>query len=186
MWPLVFCVAIQHVEFCSWVLLVYLKLKQIGQGLVFKFVGGGCGWYFFLCSRYLVQFSLVPQSCPTLCDPMECSTPGFPVHHQLLELAHTYWVSNAIQPSHPLSFPSLPAFNFSQHQGIFQWVSYSHQWPKDWSLSFSISPSNEYLGLISFRIDWFDLLAVQRTLNSLFQHNSSKASFLWFSAFFIV
>ena len=78
MWPLVFCVAIQHVEFCSWVLLVYLKLKQIGQGLVFKFVGGGCGWYFFLCSRYLVQFSLVPQSCPTLCDPMDCSMPDFP------------------------------------------------------------------------------------------------------------
>ena len=116
---------------------------------------------------------------------MDCSTPGFPVHHQLPELGHTYWVSDAIQPSHPLSFPSPPALNLSQHQGIFQWASYSHQWPKDWSLSFSISPSNEYLGLISFRFDWFDL-AVQRTLKSLCQHDSSKASFLWCSAFFIV
>ena len=114
---------------------------------------------------------------------MNCSKPGLPVHHQLPELGHTYWVSDAIQPSHPLSFPSPPALNLSQHQGIFQWASYSHQWPKDWSLSFSISPSNEYLGLISFRFDWFDL-AVQRTLKSLLQHHSSKASILQCSAIF--
>ena len=132
------------------------------------------------------QFSSVTQSCPTPCNCMECSTPGFPVHHQLLELAHTYWVSNAIQPSHPLSFPSLPAFNFSQHQGIFQWVSYSHQWPKDWSLSFSISPSNEYLGLIFLRIDWFDLFAVQGTIKNLLLHHSLKAWILQHSACFMV
>ena len=75
------------------------------------------------------QFSSVAQSCPTLCDPMDCSTPGFPVHHQLPELAqtHVHWVSDAIQPSHPLSSLSPPAFNLSQHQGLFQWVSSSHQ-----------------------------------------------------------
>ena len=111
-----------------------------------------------------VQFSSVTQLCPTLCDPMDCSTPGFPVHCKLPELAqtHVYWVSDAIQPSHP---PSPPAFYLSQHQGIFKWVSSSHQWPKYWSFSFSISPSNEYSGLIFFRMDWLDLLAVQGTLN---------------------
>ena len=119
---------------------------------------------------------------------MDCSTPGFPVLHQLSELAQTqmHWVGDAIQPSHPLSSPSLPAFNFSQHQGIFQWVSYSHQWPKDWSLSFSISPSNEYWGLISFRMDWLDLLDVKETPRNLLQHHISKTSILQHSAFFIV
>ena len=88
--------------------------------------------------------------------------PGFPVHHQLLELAqtHGHQVSDAIQPSHSLSSPSPPAFNFSQHQGLFQRVSSSHQVTKYWSLSFSIGPSNEYLGPISLRIDWFDIPAV--------------------------
>ena len=154
MWPLVFCVAIQHVEFCSWVLLVYLKLKQIGQGLVFKF-GGGCGCYCFLCSRYLVQFSLVAQSCPTLSDPMDCSMPGFPVHHQLPELAqiHVCQVSDAIQPSHPLSSPS-PAFNLSQHQGLFKWVSSSHQVAK--VLELELQHKSFQAGLISFKIDWLD------------------------------
>ena len=114
---------------------------------------------------------------------MDCSTPGFPVHHQLLELAQTYvhWVGDAIQQSYPLSFPSPHAFNLSQHQGLFQWVSSSHQVVKVLD-SFSISPSNEYSGLISFRMDWFDLLAVQRTLKSLLQHHNSKASILWRSA----
>ena len=134
------------------------------------------------------QFSLVTQSCPTLCDPMDCSTPGLPVHHQLLELTqtHVHRVGDAVQPSHPLSFPSLPAFNLSQHQGLFQWVSSLHQVTKYWSFSFSISPSDEYSGLISFRMDWLDLLAVQGTLKSFLQHHSSKASVLWHSAFFIV
>ena len=132
-----------------------------------------------------VQFSSVAQSCPTLCDPIDCSTPGFPVHHQLPEFTqtHVHPVGDAIQPSHPLSSPSPPAPNPSQHQGLCKWVSSS---PKYWSFSFSISPSNEYLGLISFRMDWLDLLAVQGTLKNLPQHHSSKASVLQCSAFFIV
>ena len=119
---------------------------------------------------------------------MDCSTPGFPVLHHLPELAQTYvhWVGDAIQPSHPLSSPSPPAFNLSQHQGLFQWVGSLHHMPKHWNFSFSISPSNEHPGLISFRMDWLDLLAVQGTLKSLLQHHSSKASILQRSAFFIV
>ena len=108
----------------------------------------------------MVRFSLVAQLCPTLCDPMDCSMPGFPVHCELPELTqiHVHWVVNAIQPFHLLSFPSPPAFNLSQHQGLFQGVSSSNQVAKDWSFRFSISLSNEYSGLISFRSDWFDLL----------------------------
>ena len=114
---------------------------------------------------------------------------GFPVHHHLPEYTqtHVHWVSDAIQPSHPLSSPSPPVFNLSQHQGLFQWVSSSHQVARVfWSFSFNISPSNEYSGLISFRMDWLDLLAVQGTLKSLLQHHSSKASILRCSAFFKV
>ena len=101
---------------------------------------------------------------------------------------HVHWVGDAIQPSHLLSSPSPPAINLSQHQGLFQWVGSSFQirWPKYWSFSFSISPSGEYSGLISFRMDWLDLLAVQGTLKSFLQHYSLKASILWHSAFFIV
>ena len=119
---------------------------------------------------------------------MNCIAPGFPVHHHLLELAqtHVHWVSDAIQPSHPLLSPSLPALNLPQHQSLFQWVSSSHQVANYWSLSFSISPSKEDSGLISFRIDWFDLPVVQRTLKSLLQHHSSKASIPQCSAFFMV
>ena len=119
---------------------------------------------------------------------MDCSMPGLPVHYQLLEFTqtHVHWVSDAIQPSHPLSSPSPTAFNLSQRQGLSQWVSSSHQVAKYWSFSFSISPSNEYSGLISFRMEWLDLLAVQGILKSLLQHHSSKASILWCSAFFIV
>ena len=135
-----------------------------------------------------VQFSSVAQSCPTLCDPMNFSTPGLPVHHQLLELTqtHVHW---SVMPSkhlilcHPLLlppsiFPSIRVFSNESALLI--------RWPKCWSFSFSISPSSEYSRLIFFRIDWFDLLAVQGTLKSLLQHYSSKASILWHSAFFIV
>ena len=124
--------------------------------------------------------SSVPQLRPTLWDPMDRSTPGLPVHHQLPELTqtHVHWVSDAIQPSHPLLSPSPPTFNLSQHQGLFQWVSSSHQVAKVLQFSFNISPSNEYSRLISFRMDWLDLLAVQGTLKSLLQHDSSKASIL--------
>ena len=134
-----------------------------------------------------VQFSSVAQSCLTLCDPMNRSTPGLPVHHQLLEFTQTYvhWVHDAIQPSHPLSSP-FPALNLSQHQGLYKWISSSRQVAKVLSLSFNISPSNEHPGLISFRMDWLDLLAVQGTLKSLLQHHSSKASILLRSAFFTV
>ena len=137
-----------------------------------------------------VQFSSVAQSCPTLCDPMNHNTPGLPVHpvhHQLPESTqtHAHWVGDAIQPFYPLSSPSPPTLNFSQHQGHFKWVSSSHQVAKYWCFSFNISPSSEHPGLISFRMDWLDLLAVQGTL-CLLQHHSSKASILWHSAFFIV
>ena len=112
--------------------------------------------------------------------------PGLPVYHQLPEFTQTHanWVDEAIQLSYPLSSPSPPAFNLSQHQGFFKWVSSSPQVAKYWSSS--ISPSSEYSGLISFRMDWFHLLAVQGTLKCLFQHHSSKASVLQRSAFFIV
>jgi len=119
---------------------------------------------------------------------MDCSTPGFPIHHNLPELAQTrvYQVSDAIQPSHPLSSPSPPALNLSQHQGLSNQSILHIRWPKYWSLSFSTSLTNEYLGLISFRMDWLDLLAVQGTVKSLLQHHSSKASILRCSAFFTV
>ena len=134
-----------------------------------------------------VQFSSVAQSCLTLCDPMDCSMPGFPVHNHLPEFTqtHVHWISDVIQPSHHLSSPSPPAFNLSQHQVFSNESVLWFRWPKYWSFSFNISPSNEYSGLISFRIDWFDLLAVQRTLKSLLWHHSSKASILWHSTFYI-
>ena len=115
--------------------------------------------------------SVVTQLCPTLCDPMDCSPLGFRVHHQLPEFAqtHVHWVGDAIQPSHPLSSPSPPAFNLSQHQGLFHESVLRIRWPK--YCSFSISPSNEHSRLISFRMDWLDLLAVQGMLKSLLQHH---------------
>ena len=133
-----------------------------------------------------LQFSSVVQSCLVLCNPMDCSMPGFPVHNQLLELTQIYihWVGDAIHPAHPLSSPSAPSCNLFQHQGLFQGVSFSHQTAKYWSFSFCISPSNEYLGLISFRMDWWALLAVQGTQESSPTH-SSKASVLQHSVFFI-
>ena len=132
------------------------------------------------------QFNLVAQLCLTLRDPIDCSTPGFPVHHQLPELTrtHVHWVGDAVQPSHPLSSTSPLTFNLSQHQGLFQRVRSSHQVAKYWSFGFSLSPSSGYSGLISFRMSWLDLLAAQGILKSL-QHHSSKASILRHSAFFI-
>ena len=119
---------------------------------------------------------------------MNRSMPGHPVHRQLLEFiqTHVHRVGDAIQPSHPLLSPSPPAPNPSQHQGLLQWVNSSHQVAKVLEFSFSISPSNEHPGLISFRMDWLDLLAVQGTLKSLLQHHSSKASIFQHSAFFTV
>ena len=134
-----------------------------------------------------VQFSSVTQSCPTLCDPMNCSTPGLPVHHQLPEFK--LMSIEAVMPSshlilcHPLLLlpPIPPSIRlFSNESTLLM------KWPKYWSFSFSISPSIEHPGLISFRMDWLYLLAVQETLKSLLQHHSSKASILWPSAFFTV
>ena len=137
-------------------------------------------------SQWLMIISSVTQSCPTLCDPLDCSTPGFPVHYHLPEFTqtHVHRIDDAIQPSHPLLSPS-PAFNLSQHQVFSNESALRIRWPKYWSFSFSNSPlrvhcwsSNEHPGLISFTMDWLDLLAVQGTLKSLLQHHSSKASIL--------
>ena len=134
--------------------------------------------------HFCICLSLVTQSCLTLCDPMDCSTPGLPVHHQFLELAqtHVHWVGDAIQPSNPLSsllflpsiFPSIRVFS---NESVL-WI----RCPKYWSFRFSISPSSDYSGLISFRMDWLDLLAVQGTLKSLLQQHSSKALILQHSS----
>ena len=129
-----------------------------------------------------------PQLCLTLCEPMDCSTPGFPVHHQLPELTQTH-VHMSVMPSNhlilccplllpPSIFPRIRVFSSESVLRI--------RWPKYWSFSFSISPSNQHPGLISFRVNWLDLLAVQGTLKSLLQHHSSKASIFWCSTFFIV
>ena len=131
---------------------------------------------------YSVQFS--PQLCPTLCDPMDCNMPGLPVHHQLPELAqaHAHRISDAIQPSHSLLLPSIfPSIRVFSNE-----FALHIRWSKFWSFSLSISPSDEYSGLIFFRMDWLDLLAVQGTLKSLLQHHSSKASVLQCSALFMV
>ena len=119
---------------------------------------------------------------------MNRSTPGLPVHHQLPEVTqtHIHRVSDAIQTSRPLSSPSPPAPTPSQHQSFSNESNLCMRWPKHWSFSFSIIPSKEIPGLISFRMDWLDLLAVQGTLKSLLQHHSSKSSILWCSAFFTV
>ena len=130
-------------------------------------------------SRSVVSDSLRPHELQHTRPPCPSPTPEF-------TQTHVHRVGDAIQPSHPLSSPSLPAPNPSQHQSLFQWVNSSHEVAKVWSFSLSISPSNEHPGLASFRMDWLDLLAVQETLKSLLQHHSSKALILWCSAFFTV
>ena len=141
-----------------------------------------------LIRQISVQFSSVTQSCPSLCHPMNRRMPGLPVHHQLPELPKPMSIESVMLSNHfilchpllllPSSFPSIRVFSNGSALCI--------RWPKYWSFSFSISSSNEYSGLISFRMDWLDLLAVQGTLQSLLQHHSSKASILRRSAFFIV
>ena len=135
-----------------------------------------------------VQFSSVSRSCTTLCDPVNHSTPGLPVHHKLPESAqaHVHQVSDAIQPSHPLSSPSPPAPIPPSIRVFSNESTLLMRWPKYQSFNFSISPSNEHPGLISFRRDWLDLLVVQGTLKSLLQHHSSKASIFQHSAVFTV
>ena len=137
----------------------------------------------WIYTKLSVQFSSVAQSCPTLCDPINGSTPGLPVHHQLPEFTQTqaHRVGDAIQPPHPLLLlpPIPPSIRVFSNESTLRM-----RWPKYWSFSFSISPSSEHSGLVSSRMDWLDLLAVQGTLKSLLQHHSSKASILWRSAFF--
>ena len=134
------------------------------------------------------QFSSVTQSSPALCDPINCSTPRLPVHHQLPEFTqtHEHRVGDAIQPSHLLPSPSPPAPIPPSIRVFSNESTLRMRWPKCWSFSFSIIPSKEHPGLISFRMDGLDLLAVQGTLKSLLQHHSSKASLLQCSAFFTV
>ena len=144
-------------------LLYWVENELIGLGRC------GMNWQ----QIHSVQFNSVTQSCRTLHNPMDYSIPGFPIHHQLPEFTqiHVHWVSDAIQPSYPLLLPPsvFPSIT------IFSDESVLHiKWPKYWSFSFSISPSNEYSGLISFRMDWMDLIVVQGTLKSLLQHHSSK------------
>ena len=124
-----------------------------------------------------VQFSSVTQSCLTLCHLRDCSTPGLPVPHHLPQFVQTHvrWVGDAMQPSHPLLFPSSLALNLSQHRAFSSELALCIRWPKYWSFSFRKSPPSEYSRLISFRIDQFDLSAVQGTLKSLPQHHNSKA-----------
>ena len=142
----------------------------------------------FLFVFFFFQFSSVTESCPTLYDPMDCSRPGFPVHHQFPELTQAHVIESVMPSNHlilccplllpPSIFPSIRAFS---NESVLQ-----TRWPKYWSFTFRISPSNKHSWLISFRLDWLDLLAVQGTIKSLLQHHSLKASILWCSAFFIV
>ena len=153
-----------------------------------RFFTSICPCYFLNHSSECLQVSSVAQSCLTLCNPMDYSTPGFPVRHQLPSLLKLVSIKSVKPSNHlilccplllpPSTFPSIRVFSNELALRI--------RWPKYWSFSFSISPSNEYSVLISFRMDWLDLLAVQGTLKSRLQHHSSKASILWCSAFFTV
>ena len=131
---------------------------------------------------------LVTKSCLILCDPTDCSVPGFPVLHYLQEFAqtHVHWLGDAIQSPYPLSSPSPPGFKLPSIRVFSNESVLCIRWPKYWSFIFSISPSYEYSGLVSFKIAWFNLLTVQGTLKSLLQHHNSKPSILQHSAFFMV
>ena len=135
---------------------------------------------------FMYQFSSVAQSCLTLCDPMNCSTPGLPIHHHLLEFTQLTSIESVMPSSHPiLCRPLLLLPPIPPSIRVFSKESTLHmRWPKYWSFSFSITASKQHPGLISFRMDWLELLAVQGTLKSILQHHSSKASILWCSAFF--
>ena len=149
------------------------KITKMGEIFILSLIRV---WQHFQFSS--VQFISVAQSCLTLCNPMNCSTPGLPVHHQLPEFTqtHVYRVGDAIQPSHPLLSPFLLPPSIFPSIRVFSNESALHiRWPKYWTFIFNISPSSEHPGLISFRMGRLDLLAVQGTLKSLLQHHSSKA-----------
>ena len=159
-----------------------LMSKRLTMSLTIKSWKSRAVSYSSVYSKSLssVQFSPVTQLCPTLCSPMDCSMPGLAVHHQLQEFTqtHVHWVGDTIEPSHPLLSPSPPAFNLS-HIRVFSNESVLRiRWTKYWSFSFSLSPFNEYSGLISLRMDWLDFLAARGTVKSLLPHHSSKASIL--------
>ena len=164
--------------------LFHIPGSRKGWGIFFPSKGTSWKMYFY----HFIQFSSVAQLCLTLCDPIDCSIPGLPVHHQLPEFAqtHVHWVGDAIQLSHPLSSLLLPPSIFPSIRVFSNESVLPIRWPRYWSFSFSISPSSEHSGLISFRMDWLDLFAVQGTFKSLLQHHSSKASILRHSIFFIV
>ena len=136
-----------------------------------------------VCQHLFLMASLssLTQSCPTLCESMDCSMPGFHIFHHLLEFAQTsvHQVDDAMQPSHPLSSLFLPPSTFPSIRVFSNESVLLIAWPKYWSFSFSISPSNKYSRLISFMVDWLDLLAIQETLKSLLPHHSSKAKYKW-------
>ena len=162
---------------------------DVNNYFIFKFIFNRRIIALQYCVGFCHQSSSVTQPCLTLCDPMDCSTPGFPVHHQLPELAQTHSIESVMPSNHlilccPLLLPSsiLPRIRVFSSESVLP-----IKWPKYWSFNFIISPSNEYSGLISFRMDWLDLFAVQvLTLKSLLHHHSSKASILQCSAFFIL
>ena len=161
---------------------LFLSLKPLSIHLL----------HLFFFNRFVIVknscCSSVTKLCPTLGNLINCSTPGFSVHDCLPEFAqtHVHWVSDAIQPSHPLLSPSPPAFIFPSIRVFSNESILSNRWPNYWSFTFSINPSYEYSELISFRTDWLDLLAIQGILKSLLQHHSSETSILRHSAFFIV
>ena len=170
---------------------LYVPYRSVYNNQDMKATFMSCDWWIDkvdLVHIYNGLFSSVAQSCLTLWNPMDCSMPGLPIHHQLSEFTqtHVHRVHDAIQPSHPLSSPSPPAPNPSQHQGLFRWVNSSHEVAKVLEFQLQHQSFQEYSGLISFRMDCLDLLEVQGTLKSLLQHHSSKISILLHSAFFIV
>ena len=155
-------------------------------GLLGSYTGSIVVAHGFSCST--LQFSSVTQSYPTLCDLMDCSTPGLPVHHQLPEFGQLMSIDSVMPSSHVIlcyALLLLPSI-FSTIRVFSNESPFCIRWPKYWSFSLNISPSNEHSGLISFRMDWLDLLALQGTLKSLLQYHSSKTSILWHSAFFII
>ena len=163
------------------------RKDRFSEGLSQSCIHYSCWQHHSFIQQKFVLFSSVAQSCLTLCDPMDCSTPGFSVHYQLPELAQTHWVSDAIQPSHPLTSPSPPASNLSQHQGLFQWVSSFHQVAK--VLEFQLQhQSFQWIFRTDFLLDWLvgSPCSPRDFLKSVLQHDSSKASILRRSAFFII
>ena len=175
-------------NFTRFVLLFWPHLAAWGIFLIVPWPWRQCQRMFKLlnnCTHLSQSVNSVAQLCPTLCDPMDHSMPGLPVHHYLPSLLKLMSIES-VMPSnililchHPLLLPPwiFPSIRVFSNESVLR-----IRWPKYWRFSFSISPSNEYSGLISFRMDWLDLLAVQRTLKSLLQHHSSKASILWWSA----